>query len=64
PASPTTLSVGITDVFVNGTPVMRNSRPTGPRPGQILTRLGTKFMPTTKSADPGFLAKMAHDDCQ
>ena len=41
---PTLPSDGITDVLVNGRPVLRNGKPTGAQPGKLLARTGS--MPT------------------
>jgi N-acyl-D-amino-acid deacylase len=36
--NPRSAPVGITDVLVNGTPVLRNGRVTGAHPGEVLRR--------------------------
>ena len=46
PEKPTTLSTGVKYLMVNGQLVIAKGKQTSARPGQILTRTGTKFYPS------------------
>ncbi|MBX3119074.1 MAG: D-aminoacylase [Fimbriimonadaceae bacterium] len=62
PTNPRSFSKGIRYVIVNGRSVLNNGEMTSERPGQIITRTGAPFKPTTSL--PTFLASHAgHVSC-